>query len=227
MRTLPHVLRLVGVTLVFAAALVGGSPSASAQTTFPGNINSCSDLGAGYVDGSAFVTSSHDGTYLDYTSTIAVQAVIKGGDNYNVYPAATSGTDLHSPDNGGGNIPAISHVFFCYVPTQAPTETPIPTATSTDVPTNTPTNVPTEAATDTPTATETEPVGGVTEQPTEDPVDPTATPEDEVDVVQLPDTGTGPMSGGAGVIALLSALVLLGGGFGWRLRLTARQIGRD
>jgi hypothetical protein len=215
------------------AALVRGAPYASAQTTYPGNINSCSDLGAGYVDASAFVTSSHDGTYLDYTSTIAVVAVIKGGDNYNVYPAATSGTDLHSPDNGGGQIPAISHYLFCYIPTQAATETPTATSTSTEAPTNTPTNTPTEAATDTPTATETEPVFGVTEQPTEtseateETVDPTATPEDEVDVVQLPDTGTGPMSGGAGVIALLSALVMLGGGFGWRLRLTARRVGRD
>jgi len=100
-----------------------GTASAGAQTAYEGNINSCSDLGAAYVDASALVTiTANDGTYLSYTATTAVTAVIKGGDNYNVYPAATAGTALRSPLNGGGNVPQISHYLFCYVPnTSVPT----------------------------------------------------------------------------------------------------------
>src|SRR6185436_4953595 len=51
---------------------------------------------------------------FDFTSTIAVTTVlVKGGVPTNVYtydPAATSGSALHPPLNGGGQAPAISHV---------------------------------------------------------------------------------------------------------------------
>ena len=50
--------------------LATGTASASAQTAYAGNINSCSDLGAAFVDASAFVTiTTNDGTYLSYTAT--------------------------------------------------------------------------------------------------------------------------------------------------------------
>ena len=106
------------VALAFAGMLLSaGAGRASAQTDYAGNINSCSDLGAGYVDASALVTvTANDGTYLSYTATAAVVGVIKGGDNYRVYPAMTAGVALHAPLNGGGNVPAISHYLFCAVP---------------------------------------------------------------------------------------------------------------
>jgi hypothetical protein len=108
--------------LIVALAFVGlllsaGAGRASAQVDYAGNINSCADLGAGYVDASALVTvTANDGTYLSYTATDAVVGVIKGGNNYRVYPAATAGVALHAPLNRGGNVPAISHYLFCAIP---------------------------------------------------------------------------------------------------------------
>ena len=108
----------IAVTVAFVGMLLSvGSGRIHAQDAFEGNINSCSDLGPGFVDASGLVTvTANDGTYLSYTATVAVTAAVKGGDNYNVYGAATSGVDLRSPLNGGGNVPAISHYLFCYVP---------------------------------------------------------------------------------------------------------------
>jgi hypothetical protein len=68
--------------------------------------------------GDTVTVSSTDGIHFDWTSTLGIDAVIsKGGDNANVYvydPEATSGNGLYSPDNGGGNVPAISHIDFCF-----------------------------------------------------------------------------------------------------------------
>ncbi|MDU0294740.1 LPXTG cell wall anchor domain-containing protein [Saccharothrix longispora] len=64
-------------------------------------------------------TFTSDGTYLDVIalpegSTIT-GVVVKGGDNYNVYPnlGDLPWTDLHAPLNNGGNVPGISHWFAC------------------------------------------------------------------------------------------------------------------
>ena len=108
----------LAVTVAFVGMLLSvGSSRIHAQDAFEGNINSCSDLGPGFVDAGGLVTvTANDGTYLSYTATASVTAAVKGGDNYNVYASATSGVDLHAPLNGGGNVPAISHYLFCYVP---------------------------------------------------------------------------------------------------------------
>ena len=109
--------RLAAIAAFAGMLLATGSNPAQAQDSYAGNINSCSDLGAGFVDASGLVTvTANDGTYLSYTSSVAVTAAIKGGPNYNVYGSSTSGSGLHSPLNGGGNVPAISHYLFCYVP---------------------------------------------------------------------------------------------------------------
>ncbi|KHG64665.1 hypothetical protein QT17_11065 [Thermus sp. 2.9] len=65
------------------------------------------------------VSFSQDGRYVDWSSNLAISAVIvKGGPNANVYiynPPATSDTGLRAPDHPReGQIPAISHVTFCW-----------------------------------------------------------------------------------------------------------------
>ncbi|WP_041433982.1 hypothetical protein [Thermus sp. CCB_US3_UF1] len=65
------------------------------------------------------VNFSPDGRYVDWSSNLAIAAVIvKGGPGANVYlydPPATSGIGLRSPDHPtSGQIPAISHVAFCW-----------------------------------------------------------------------------------------------------------------
>jgi hypothetical protein len=61
------------------------------------------------------VTLTSDGTYLDWTSTLPLDAVfMKGGNGGNAYiydpDEATGDTDLATPSAG----PALSHVEFCY-----------------------------------------------------------------------------------------------------------------
>ena len=106
---------------------------------------------------------------FDFTSTIAVTTVlVKGGVPTNVYtydPAATSGSALHPPLNGGGQAPAISHVTFCIgesgtttTSTTAPSSTSSSTSTSTTVPettTSTSTTVPETTTSTTTTVPET------------------------------------------------------------------------
>jgi hypothetical protein len=62
------------------------------------------------------VTLVSDGYYLDWTSTIPLDAVImKGGPNSNVYiydPEASSDDDLAPPNDPGDD--ALSHVEFCF-----------------------------------------------------------------------------------------------------------------
>ncbi len=65
------------------------------------------------------VTFYDGGRYMDWSATLPISAVIvKGGPGANVYlyePPATSGMGLRSPDHPRpGQIPAISHVTFCW-----------------------------------------------------------------------------------------------------------------
>jgi hypothetical protein len=76
------------------------------------------------------VDVSDDGTLLTFSiedgGEIAVRSVtVKGGPNANryIYNAAngfpggtTADDDLTSPVNPGGNIPEISHIDFCFIP---------------------------------------------------------------------------------------------------------------
>lgn len=119
---------LAGVLPVFAAHVT--------PTFVPGNPD-CADLGYDFgfkpqpepppsgtytfpaPDGVNTLTLVSDGTFFDWTSTLALDAVIvKGGPNANVYlydPEETSDTGLHSPINPNNNLPfAISHIEVCY-----------------------------------------------------------------------------------------------------------------
>ena len=126
----------VGV-LVAAGTVVAGAPATAtdvpdvAPVLVAGN-PSCTDLGYAYgmkppdaaggtYDlGTGTVTYSTDGTYVTWSSTFGVDAVIvKGGPNANAYvydPPAESFGDggLVSPDNASGGPAGLSHVEFCY-----------------------------------------------------------------------------------------------------------------
>jgi uncharacterized repeat protein (TIGR01451 family) len=58
-----------------------------------------------------------DGSHVDWSSTVAIDAVmVKGGDGGNLYeyPSDTfSDTDLVTPDNASGGPAGLSHVNFC------------------------------------------------------------------------------------------------------------------
>ena len=75
---------------------------------------------------------------FDFTSTIAVSVVfVKGGvdtNTYNFVPAATSGSGLHPPLNGGEQAPVISHVVFCIGAQDGTTTTSTVPATTSTVP---------------------------------------------------------------------------------------------
>lgn len=65
------------------------------------------------------VSFSGDGRFVNWSANIAMSAVIvKGGPGANIYlydPPATSGSGLRAPDHPtSGQIPAISHVTFCW-----------------------------------------------------------------------------------------------------------------
>jgi hypothetical protein len=92
---------------------------------------------------------------FDFTSTTAVSVVfVKAGTDTNVYtydPAATSGSGLHPPLNGGGQAPAVSHVAFCIGAPGTTTTSTVPEETTTS--TSTTTTVPDETTTSTSTTT--------------------------------------------------------------------------
>lgn len=66
----------------------------------------------------SFTWTTSDGVYLNWTSTIGVDAVlVKGGPNANLYvynPESFGDTGLHSPVNAGGRPAAISHIEVCF-----------------------------------------------------------------------------------------------------------------
>jgi hypothetical protein len=76
--------------------------------------------GGTYPVGTGTVSWSTDGTFVDWTSTFGVDAVIvKGGSQANVYvydpPAESFGdNDLVSPDNASGGPAGLSHIDFCF-----------------------------------------------------------------------------------------------------------------
>jgi hypothetical protein len=106
-----------GVTPVFA----DGNPTCSQLA--PGTLEAKDDeppfSGTVTTSYGSVTYSSADGVYLDWTSTIPLDAVfVKGGSGGNLYsyaPEATGDTHLHSPVNPNNGSPfAISHVSFCY-----------------------------------------------------------------------------------------------------------------
>jgi len=71
-----------------------------------------------YTDGTLTVDIVSDGQYFDWTSNIAVDAVIvKGGTNADAFvyePEDKNDTDLHAPLATNGQPRNISHIEFCY-----------------------------------------------------------------------------------------------------------------
>jgi len=128
---------VLAVTGVAAMLAMGGAGTARAAAVAPtvhaGNVNSCSDIEPGaygatvdapaasgtFDDGALTGTYTlADGKTFDWaSSTIPVSfVVVKGGTDANVYRygSAMSDSALVSPLNGGGQMPAISHVLVCY-----------------------------------------------------------------------------------------------------------------
>jgi len=126
---------LLGVGLIGGGAVVLSNAAGAAGTTCPQgtteykvDANPISGLALGesasfVVNGQTFTFTKvtgpdpfEDDTF-DFTSSIPVtDALVKGGTDaidYQYDPAATSGTFLHPPLNGGGQPPTISHVSFC------------------------------------------------------------------------------------------------------------------
>jgi len=117
--------------------LVAASPAFATHVTpvFVDGNPDCADLGFDFgfkpqpepppsgtypfPDGIHELTLVSDGTFFDWSSTLAIDAVIvKGGPNANVYiynPEETSDTGLSSPINPNNGRPfAISHIEVCY-----------------------------------------------------------------------------------------------------------------
>lgn len=136
LRYLSKVSKVAGsIAPKLSSALGVSSPLASVNPiSVAGNPN-CQDLGylyglkfdypqfspGTYPLGTGTVTWSTNGTYVDWSSTFGVDAVIvKGGNNANLYvyqpPAESFGdTGLSSPINSNTGKPyGLSHVEFCY-----------------------------------------------------------------------------------------------------------------
>ena len=120
-----------GLALVEPVIMQGSSPGSNG-----GNVT-CADVGAYYgitldsssgridFEGGAFdaafpagLSVSTDGTFVSFSSTFAITAVIvKGGPSANVYyydPAVLADTGLSAPLNPGGNIAGLSNITFCW-----------------------------------------------------------------------------------------------------------------
>ncbi|KKM21437.1 hypothetical protein LCGC14_1635370 [marine sediment metagenome] len=146
------------LALALAVALtlvVGHFPIASgihiAPTTVAGNPH-CADIGLSDEGASVNTTIYEGGTFLDWTATKDISAVIvKGGPAVNIYrysPPSLGDSILHAPYISRTlRWYEISHVDFCGgdTPVVTPTDTPIPTeASPTSTPANTPVLTPTE-----------------------------------------------------------------------------------
>lgn len=126
---------LTAAALIALFGLANTGAAASVAPVFVDGNPTCTDLGYAYGTkwdypedstggtyplGIGEVTWSTDGTYVDWSSTFGVDAVIvKGGSAANLYaydpPAESFGdTDLVSPDNASGGPAGLSHVEFCY-----------------------------------------------------------------------------------------------------------------
>lgn len=136
MRTRRAFSLLASGALVAVGALAAAAPAMA--TTSDGGVTpqvvsgnpTCAQLGyaagvrydpeeTGTVDvGTGTVTWSHDGTYVTWSSTIGLDAVIvKGGPAANVYvydPESTGDSGLASPDNPSGGPAGLSHIDFCF-----------------------------------------------------------------------------------------------------------------
>lgn len=129
MKTLQRVSAFVMVLVMTLAALPVNAASVT-PVYLPGN-PICADLGYAYemkidppkagaynLGYGTFSWTTTDGVYLNWTSTIGVDAVlVKGGPNANLYaykPESFGDTVLHSPLGPNGRPSAISHITVCF-----------------------------------------------------------------------------------------------------------------
>ncbi|MDQ1454578.1 MAG: hypothetical protein QOH28_198 [Actinomycetota bacterium] len=154
-------LGVLAIGLLGSTAIVLGTPAGASDnlscpqgtTEYTVNSNPLNGLSVGEsasftVNGQTFTFTKVAGPdpfaddTFDFTSTIAVSVVfVKGGVDTNTYtfvPAATSGSGLHPPLNGGGQAPTISHVSFCTGGEQPTTTTSSSTTTVPDTTTSVP-----------------------------------------------------------------------------------------
>ena len=139
---------LLGAALVGPAATLAVAGPSVTPIEHSGNITTCPTGTTIFINGPKGNTTQDSGsaggvtvnvTYTNGQTTVAFTvaggvvnvAYIKGGPNYNEYnygAAGTTGdTGLVSPDNGGGNVPVVSHSVFCVTSTTTSSST-----TSTD-----------------------------------------------------------------------------------------------
>lgn len=132
---------VIALTMMFNSVVLASTPSSptSDSGVVPyivdnpqggGNV-SCTQLGydfssarVNYVSGSfdaafpAGITVTTDGTYVEWTSTFPIGAVIvKGGNDANVYeyiPASLGDSGLASPPNSSGGPAGLSNLTFCW-----------------------------------------------------------------------------------------------------------------
>jgi hypothetical protein len=129
-------LLLVSVTAAFAEGtpvdtIVGENQGGNLTCAEVGDFEFSSDR-VNYTDGlfdAAFpngITVSTDGTYVSWTSTFGIGAVIvKGGNAANVFyydPQATFGSGLASPVNSSGKPAGLSNITFCWNPEPEPAQ---------------------------------------------------------------------------------------------------------
>lgn len=151
--------RLAGAVLIgcaaavaFAAAPVGASDGEDDRArVFDGNIQD-GDCAKADLEGEAVtVEATNDGTFVTITGIpdgiTLTGVVVKGGDRANIYDAPSDWTNLRSPLNKGGQIPAISHWFACGIEGTGSTPSEVPTS-----PGETPTS-PGDNGSDSPSAT--------------------------------------------------------------------------
>lgn len=123
------VVALLAVSLTQTANATEGNVTTCAQVGFTSSLQYKGDTKSSVDVTDAFtatVTSDKFVTITNIDPGISIQAIVlKGGNNYKVYPTPT--TNMQSPLNGGGNIPDLSHWFVCY--TGSPTTT-VPTETT-------------------------------------------------------------------------------------------------
>lgn len=127
-------LLMMGMFTVFLGGLIPRATAASVEPIWVDRNPRCTDLGyvyglkfdypedstgGTYPIGTGTVTWSTDGTYVDWSSTFGIDAVIvKGGPNANLYaysPESFGDDKLVSPTNPSNNKPyGLSHVEFCF-----------------------------------------------------------------------------------------------------------------
>ena len=139
---------LTGGVMALGSLVVG--PGSAGATNTNVNVTTCSQVGA--PNAMQFNGQKTSGNYtakdganhklFDYkikddkkvtisnvsSSITIVKVVVKGGNGYNTYN--TPVVDMKAPNNGGNNVPDISHWFACYTTNQTTTTTAKPTTTT-------------------------------------------------------------------------------------------------